>query len=116
MNFKIKRKKTAVVCYIEGDVDIDTAPALKKEFASLIASKSKKIILNFNKLNFIDSLGVATLLWLFKNIKKVRGEVALSNIAPKIRSVFSITKLDKVFKIFESEEEALKAFGITIKK
>jgi anti-anti-sigma factor len=60
--------------------------------------------------DYIDSSGLASLIDLSKDLKSIQGIVFMSNISPKVSSILSITKLDKIFKIFDSQEEALKNF------
>lgn len=107
MELKKKIKDDITLGYIDGDIDIDTSPELKKWFNTLLKNKPKRIILNFTKVNFIDSLGIATLIWFLKGVKKNKGAILLCNVSPKIRSLFSITKMDRVFKIFDLEKEAI---------
>lgn len=111
MELKKKHKNDITLGYIKGDIDIDTCTELKKWFTGILKRKQKRIILNFSQVNFIDSLGIATLIWFLKGVKKSNGTVLLCNVSPKIRSIFIITKLDRVFKIFDLEKEALSDFG-----
>ena len=110
MQISRKEKEGVAICYITGEISIDTAPQLKNTFKRLIDNKSRKVLLNFSSVDYIDSIGMATLIKLLKNLKSIQGVVFLSNLSPKIRSIFSITKCEKVFKIYDTEENALKDF------
>jgi len=106
-----KQKGGVMVCRVKGEIDIDTVPELKGKFREIVESKCRKVLLDFSGVKYIDSLGMVSLIGLSKDLKIFGGAVFLSNLSPKISSIFSITGLEKVFKIYETEEEALRNFG-----
>jgi anti-anti-sigma factor len=110
MNIKIKDQEGVAICHISGEINIDTIAELKKAFKKIIDNKTRKVLLNFEAVDYIDSAGLACLIELSRNLKSVQGIMFLSGLNPKVSSVLSITKLDRVFKIFDTEEEALRNF------
>lgn len=110
MNIKIKDQEGVAICHISGEINIDTIAELKKAFKKIIDNKTRKVLLNFEAVDYIDSAGLACLIELSRNLKSVQGIMFLSSLDPKVSSVLSITKLDRVFKIFDTEEEALRNF------
>ena len=111
MQIKQEKKKDVVVCYIEGDVDINTSPQIKKIIDKLIGAKEPKIIINFKNVSYVDSSGLATLVEILKNLKSYGGRLKLTNLSTKIKSLFEITKLEKLFEIIVDEEEAINTFA-----
>jgi anti-anti-sigma factor len=108
----IQKEKSGVsVCYVKGEINIDTVFQLKKVFKDMIDNRCRKVLLNFNEVEYIDSIGIASLIELSKNLRDIEGVVFLSDLSPKIRPVFGIMKLDKMFKLYETEEEALRDFA-----
>jgi len=110
MAFKTENKNGVTLCYVDGEIDINTAPALKKSFDRLITQKTPKIVINFKGVTYIDSSGLATLVEILKNMRVYGGALRLSNLSSKIRSLFEITKLEKLFQIYTLEEEAISGF------
>jgi len=110
MQVKIEDKNGIKVCSAEGDIDINTSPQVKKAFDKLVQSKSEKVVINLQKVAYIDSSGLATLVEILKNFKSFGGRLRLCNLSSKVKSLFEITKLEKLFDIKESEEEAVQAF------
>ena len=108
MQVKQKVKNDCLVCNIVGEVNIDNVAELKKVFYKIIEDKSRKVVLNLKGLEYIDSSGMACFIEFFKGLKDIQGTMFLCSITPKIMSIFAITKLDKVFKVYDSEDEALK--------
>jgi len=107
MDVRIEQKEGIAVCYIKGEVNINTVSALKESFKTLLDGDSKKVVLNMSEVDYIDSLGLATLIKFYRDLEENGGGLALSNITPKIGSIFRITKVDKALNLFETEEDAL---------
>ena len=103
-----KEKDGIIICYISGEINIDTATDVKKTFSKLISRKEKRVILNLEGVSYIDSLGIATIISFLRDLKRIQGIVVLSNVSSRINSIFSITKMDKAFQIYEFEEEAFR--------
>lgn len=111
MALKIENKNGLTICYMEGDIDVNSSPELKKTFDKLISKKDPKILVNLSKVTYVDSSGLATLVGILKGIRSYGGKMKLANMSPKIKSLFEITKLDKLFDITANEQEAISAFG-----
>lgn len=111
MNIKIDQKNNVWVCRMDGEIDINTAPQIKKAFDKILSEKREKILINFEEVSYIDSSGLATLVEMLKNIRSYGGKLKLSSLSSKIRSLFEITKLEKLFDISNDEEEALRSFA-----
>ncbi len=112
MNIRFDNKGDLIVCYMEGEIDINTAPSIKKSFEKVLQKQAKKVIINFKGVTYIDSSGLATLVEILKNMKQYGGRLRLTNLTSKIKSLFEITKLDRLFEILPEEEEALSSFSV----
>ena len=110
MQVKQIEKENVVICCISQEINIDTVSDLKKMFKDLIDKNARKVLLNFKKLDYIDSSGLACLIKFSKDLKRIQGIMFLSDLSPKVRSLFAITKLESAFKLYDTEEEALKDF------
>ena len=108
MQIKRRQLNGFEVLDITGEINFDTSPVLRNTFIKLIGEKKNKVIINFNGVSYIDSSGLATLVELLQKIKSHSGVLRLCNINPKVKSVFEVTKLDKIFEILSCEEDALK--------
>ena len=110
MQIRVEDKGGIKVCSAEGDIDINSSPQMKKAFDKLIQAKSEKMVINLQKVGYVDSSGLATLVEILKNVKGFGGKLKLCNLSSKVKSLFEITKLEKLFDIKDSEEEAIKTF------
>lgn len=99
-----------LICALEGEVDINTSPVLRKSFEEIIKKNEKKVLVEFSQVSYIDSSGLATLIEMFQRLKKIGGVMRFSGMNQKIKNTFEITKLHKLFEIFETKETALKGY------
>ncbi len=110
MQIKIEEKNGVKVCYAEGDIDINNSPQIKKAFDKVSQAKSEKVLINLKGVGYIDSSGLATLVEILKDFRKYGGKLKLCNLSNKVKSLFEITKLEKLFDIADTEEEAVSSF------
>ncbi len=109
MKIKQTKKQDVVMCCITGDINIDTVYQLRDVLEEILAGKNFKILLDFEKVGYIDSLGMSTLAGFAKKCNAQGGTLALCSLSPKLGSIFHIVKLGKVFPIYETQKQALAA-------
>jgi anti-anti-sigma factor len=76
-----------------------------------IKKNKKNFLINFEKVKFIDSMGIGELIASFKSAHDSGGKLKLMKLSPKIFLLFQITLLVKIFEIFDDEEEAIRSFS-----
>lgn len=108
MKTRLKQEDNMVICYVSGEINIESISELRDVFKKIISDGMRRVILNFRHLDYIDSAGLASLIEFSKELKNIQGVLFLSDLSPKVSSLLAITKLESVFKIYETEDEALK--------
>lgn len=66
-----------------------------------------RIILDLKHVKWINSLGVGSIMHALSIIQKVDGQLHLANLTDKVRSVFVMAQLNKLFEIHESVEDGV---------
>lgn len=99
----------AEVIDLEGDIDFKSAPELKNKLTPIVEKNPPTLLFNLRKVHYIDSSGLAIFIELFQKIKRYQGKLVLFNLAEGVRNVFEIAKLDSIFHLARTEEEALAA-------
>ncbi|MBX9654498.1 STAS domain-containing protein [bacterium] len=79
-------------------------------FALVDEDHRTKILLDFGSVEYLSSAALGKLLNLNKKVDKMQGQLRLCRIKPEILEVFQITRLDKVFSIYEDQGIALESF------
>jgi anti-sigma B factor antagonist len=67
----------------------------------------RKIVLDFGNVEYLSSAALGKLITLDKKVKAAKGKLRLCGIRPEIYEVFAITRLNKVFSIYDDQEKAL---------
>ncbi len=89
--------------YTSSDVDA----ALKE----LIAKGTKKIVCDFAQTDYVASAGLRVLLSSAKTLQRQGGQILLSSMKPYVHEVFEISGFTQIFKVFDSEKEALQSLN-----
>jgi len=78
-----------------------------------LAEQAKKItlILDFSNVKFLSSVMLGVLIRISKRVYETNGRLALCGINPNIHQVFKITRLDKIFDIYENADKAVRQFA-----
>ncbi len=85
---------------------------LREELLSLVDCDGYiQIVLDFTGLEFLTNVLLNTLIIFDKKIKAKAGQLKMCNMLPGIHEVFVITRLNQLFEIVDTREEALKAFA-----
>lgn len=92
---------------VEGELEMFTSIKLKKYLDNLIEEGINRLILDFESMTYINSLGLGILTEILKKSKKDGGAIVLINLSDEVRKILKITKLVKFFKIFNTEKEAV---------
>ncbi len=100
------------VVEVDGELDFHSSPNLRQALNQLADKKTPKIIINLKKVGYMDSSGIATFVEALQKTKKYQGKLVLSEMAPAVKSVFEIAKLDSIFVISENNQAAFQKVGI----
>ena len=83
---------------------------LHDEMKSFLGQKVHKIVIDLNGVSWMNSMGVGALMRCLTTIRNAEGDLRLARMSEKARSVFVITQLISIFKIFESVDEAVESY------
>jgi anti-sigma B factor antagonist len=96
---------------LKGSFDTYHAQSVRQWLEQATESDPARVVVNLQDVSFLDSTGLSTLVQGMKRSRKLNGDIRLCGLRPPIRMVFELTRLDRVFEIFGSEEEAVEAFS-----
>ena len=111
MQINIEEKSGVAVVLVKGDIDINTSPDIKRFFDDLIKDRKEKVVIDLDGVSYVDSSGLATFVEILKKLRSYGGKLKLTNLSSKVRGLFEITKLTKLFDIFDDQAGALGSFG-----
>lgn len=99
----------SVVAFL-GKHDSQTFLDAEERLKELIKQGTRKILINFAELDYINSAGLRIILVAAKEIKNVKGELRLCSPNKLIKDVFEISGFLKIFKVFDDQKTALEGF------
>jgi anti-sigma B factor antagonist len=102
-----RRADGAVIIEARGEVTVFTSPVLRQAMRQGASERPGKLIVDLSGTTYIDSSGVATLVEGLKLVQQHDGELILAGMNERVRGVFEIARLDAVFELADSVEEAL---------
>jgi anti-sigma B factor antagonist len=91
-----------------GKIDILTSSEVRAKLAEVSRAKVNMLIVDLEKVAYMDSSGLATFLEGLKSMKEYGGILRLANVPERIGKVLNLMRLDKVFEIYKDIEEAVK--------
>lgn len=104
--------RASVVRFVDPKIiDASEIEQLGSELIALVDEQSRtRLLLNFEGVEFLSSAVLNKLISLHTAVKRASGTVRICCLNPQIREVFAITRLDRMFEIYKTEEAALGTF------
>jgi anti-sigma B factor antagonist len=114
MNIEIttdrQQNRTAIIA-VTGRLTAATAPELKSEATRLVSEGFTRLVFDLTAVAFLDSSGLAVFVSALKSTRETGGTIKLAGMNTNVGSIFRITRLDRVFDIYETAADALAALG-----
>lgn len=106
MKISIREVGPAKIVEVDGDVDLGTSGVLRRTlFAAL--PETSILALNLKAIRYIDSSGIATLIEVLNDSRRLNKQFVLFGLSTAVEEVFRLTHVIRIFRIVQSEQEAL---------
>jgi anti-anti-sigma factor len=112
MSVKLRTKGGVVIADLTGEIRLtdDQTPSLHRLIDEQLAEGKLDILLNFARVDFIDSYGIGDVVASYLAVIVKKGRLKLAGLSPKIWLIFQYSGLTRILEIFDSEEKALQSF------
>lgn len=114
MRISSKKKDSIMTLDIQGRVVGDASLELRRSINGWLAEipedEIPKVVLNLDKVSMMDSSGLGVLVSSYTSVQKRNGRLVLAGLGRGLQNLIAITKLTRVFEMYENEEEAIKSF------
>jgi anti-sigma B factor antagonist len=108
MKHEVIRKQGASIVVLKGDIDLESSPAAREVLLKSVEGIGK-VLVDLSSVTYIDSSGVASLVEALQSAKRNGGKFALVAASDPTRRVLELARLDKVFTMYATVEEGMKA-------
>jgi anti-sigma B factor antagonist len=96
---------------LNGKITIGTGDLILREAVDNALKEGKsRLLLNLEKVTYMDSAGIGELVACFKRVVEKKGIMKLVNPEGRVLDLLTLTRLDTFFETFQSEKEALGSF------
>ncbi|MFL5799313.1 MAG: STAS domain-containing protein [Actinomycetota bacterium] len=107
LDLDIGTRGDSSIVTLVGEIDVYTAPRLRQALIDLVSQGATDIVVDMERVDFLDSTGLGVLVGGLKRVKSADGDLRLVVTQDRIMKIFDITGLSKVFPIHGSLDEAL---------
>ena len=112
MKIKTEKQNDIMVLVLDGDMmGGPDATQLSEKIHELIDAGQKRIVLDMSKVDRMNSSGLGILIGGLTTVRANGGEMKLTHMTAKVKELITITKLNSVFDIFDSEKDAVESFS-----
>ena len=82
----------------------------KDTIKTLLQDGAGEFVVDFQQVDYIDSGGLGSLVSSLRQIRQVEGDIKVSGLTDQVRSVFELTRLHRIFEIFEDNSQAVRSY------
>ena len=110
MNITCQMSGKIQLVALSGRLDSSTSPVFRKEMATRIVDHGPHLVFDCSALAYMDSSGLGVFVSCLRKVLAEGGDIRLTALMPKVRMLLELTRVDKVFQIFGTVDEALASF------
>ena len=106
----VTQNNLAIVRIVESEINSEKSPEFKTELLRLVTEGYINILVNLGMVSYVDSSGLGALLFGRRQVVPLDGDLKLTCLSDNVMAMIKIAQLDRVFDIFDTEEEAIESF------
>jgi anti-sigma B factor antagonist len=110
MGFSQTTRDGVVLVRAEGQLIVGNRQELKNLVTAGLEAGERRFVIDFSRTGYIDSSGLGALVTISKQVREQGGELRIAGLNDDLRALFELTKLDTLFAISTSAEQALSGF------
>jgi anti-sigma B factor antagonist len=111
MKISYEDKGPVTVFAINGDLSVEEADRFQREALQRLDKNIRDFVLDLESLDFIDSRGLESLLWLQEKCNELLGQVRIAGCPDHIHKVLQVTRLDTRFECHVDVDAAVHSLG-----
>jgi anti-sigma B factor antagonist len=109
LDISTTREGNTCVIKVAGEIDVYTSPSLKSALVAAVSEGCRILIVDLDKVGFIDSSGLGVLVGALRRARETDGDLRIVSARETVVKIFRITGLDRVFPVYPTLDEAREA-------
>lgn len=101
-----------IILEFQGRLDASAVKECKTLMEDMVNKKKINLVIDLKDVDFIDSTGLGILVSSLRSINKIGGDIKISSLQDRVRSIFELTRLHHIFEIFDDSIIATKSYVI----
>ena len=111
MNVEVREHDNVILLKVKGNLmGGPETISVHDKVKELITQDKNKVVIDLSQVKWMNSSGLGTMMGCLTSLKNADGDLKLSGVTEKVKSLFMITKLITIFETHGSAEDAIKAF------
>ncbi|WP_026313552.1 STAS domain-containing protein [Actinomadura flavalba] len=102
-----RRYGDRVIVSLDGDLDVNTSERLRATLLDVIEEGAGRLLVDLDGVTFLDSTGLGVFVGVAHRLRAANGELAFAGGNDRVRGVFHVTQLSRIFPMHESVNAAL---------
>ena len=108
MQISARHSDNTTIFDVSGDIDLANSPEVRKALLREVREKrTPRVVMNLSNVRYIDSSGVASLVEGLKASRDLNLRLILFGLSPSAREVLQLSRLLKIFEVYDNEDQAL---------
>ncbi|MFB4319026.1 STAS domain-containing protein [Actinomadura sp. 21ATH] len=104
-----REEQGLTVVKISGEIDVFTSPRLRELLLEIIDTGAAHLVVDLGEVTFLDSTGLGVLVGIYHRLRARDGSMSFMGVNDRVRRVFHVTQLTKIFVLHHSLEDAIAA-------
>ncbi len=104
-----RQDKVAIAEIPVEELDASNAGELKRDMAPILEANTR-LVIDLTRLRFVDSSGLGAMLSCLRHVSAKGGDLKLCGLSRQVRAAFELVRMHRIFDIFATREEAVRAF------
>jgi len=92
------------------ELDASNAADFKRDVGPVLEANTK-LVLDLSRLRFVDSSGLGAFISCLRKLNAKGGDLKLCGMSKQVRAVFELVRMHRIFEIYGTQEEAVRAFA-----
>lgn len=107
LQLTIETVENATIVTPSGDIDLSKSTELRTKLQPILEEQPARLIIDLHAVAYMDSSGLATLIEALQISRQHGKEFILCNLSDGVQSIIALSRLDQIFKITASKDEAI---------